>query len=274
MKTIALLQVYNEEKFVRRAILNRLPYVDKIIVSEGRLTVFGDMSMRSTDRTREIIKELAEQSSKVILLDPLDESAFDCCRSREQCEGLNKNYMLEKSGIEHGDIIHVLDADEFYSPEGLLWIIEQFAKDDKKRQCWPEEWQFAYNLKYAFPARHGSRFLRYINGSHFGETNHFFHGDFDLVLDKSFVVPRTKSGVCHLSWVKSPALIREKVVSFNRPTFTNWFNNKYLRWVQNKGEFMNGKILVEYTKVLPKELHDYTDDFCQEVSLNWRKYLI
>jgi len=274
MRTIALLQVYNEATFVERAILNRLPYVDRIIVTEGRLTVFGNMSMRSTDGTREIVERLARDHEKVVLLDPLPENAFSTCNNRERCEGINKNYMLDNSGIEHGDIVHVLDADEFYTPDGIMWIIEQFRKDDSKRQCWPEEWQFAYNLKLSFKARHGSRFLRFINGAHFGHTNHFFHGNYDLVKDKSFIVPRSISGVCHLSWNKHPSLIREKVVSFNRPDFTAWFNNVYLRWPSSGGHFLNNQSLQAHKLPLPKELEDFTDDFYSEIKANWRSYLI
>lgn len=279
-QVIALCQCYNEAQFIEPAILNRLPHVDKIIITEGLLTPFGNMSMRSTDGTRKIIKRLSRQHDKICLLEPLSKEWLAQGNTREVREGINKNYMLLNSGIEHGDIIHVLDADEFYDAEGIDWIINQFKNDDNKRQCWPEEWQFAYSLKLAFKARHGSRFLRYVDGAHFGQTNHFFHGNFDLVKDKSFIVPREISGVCHLCWTKSPQLIREKVISFNRNSFTNWYNTVYLRWpstnILHSQGFAEGQSeqLRTYCNHLPYELSNLSVDYFDEIKINWRKYLI
>jgi hypothetical protein len=252
--------------------------MDQIIITEGLLTPFGSMPLRSPDRTRECIEQwikTQDKEGKCKLLEPLTEVPGT---TREIREGFNKNYMLQNADLESGDIIHVMDADEFYSHEGIDWIISQFRKNDSIRQCWPEEWQFAYNLQLAFKARHGSRFLRFIKGAHFGNTNHFYHNGFDLLNDKSFIVPRKISGICHLAFAKHPKLIREKVISFNRLSFTKWYNERFLRWPSRPdvNGFAEGQIepLKKRSITLPDELIGFTGDWFQEIELHWRAYLI
>lgn len=282
MKVIALIQVYNEKPLIKACLENRYPHMDQIIITEGLLTPFGSMPMRSPDGTRDCIEQWIkdhDREGKCKLLEPLSEIPG---ATREAREGFNKNYMLKNADIEPGDILHVLDADEFYSHHGIEWIITEFRKNDNIRQCWPEEWQFAYNLQLAFKARHGSRFLRFIKGAHFGKTNHFYHDDYDLVKDKSFCVPRNLSGVCHLAFAKHPKLIREKVISFNRPSFTAWFNNIYLRWpsevrLQSRG-FAEGQqeSLQPYLGDYPPELKMLLGkiNYLPELQQNWRQYVI
>jgi hypothetical protein len=280
MRIIALMQVYNEASFVAQCLQNRYHYVDKMVITEGLLTPFGNMPAESSDRTRELIQEwimVHDIDKKCELL----EARRMPGKTREEMEGHNKNRMLAEAKPNPGDVIHIMDADEFYDPKGFKWIVDRFRACDKIRQCWPEEWQFAYNLSWAFPSRHGSRFLRYVKGAHFGKTNHFFHGDFDLVNDRSFVVPRETSGVCHLCWAKHPSLIREKVVSFNRPSFTKWFNDIYLRWPSKKNLFGRGyaegqrEPLRLYDGHLPHELKcSFHEDHFPELCTSWEKYLI
>jgi len=281
MRVIALMQVYNEADCILPCLRNRYDFMDKIIITEGLLSPFGNMPLESPDGTRERIKEwiaTLDQDHKCELL----ESRRMPGKTREEMEGHNKNRMLAAARPEPGDIVHIMDGDEFYSANGLKWIIDKFRACSKLRQCWPEEMQFAYNLKLAFPSRHGSRFLRYVKNAHFGKTNHFFHGTFDLVHDKSFIVPREISGVCHLCWVKRPSLIREKVISFNRQSFTKWFNDIYLRWPSTESLHKNGyaegqhEPLQSYHGSLPKELlyQYYNWDYTAELKEDWQKYLI
>ena len=282
MQVVALIQVYNEAPLIEACLENRYPHVDRIVITEGLLTPFGNMPMRSPDGTRERIERWIrslDKEGKCKLLEPLSEVPGT---TREAREGFNKNYMLQNAELEPGDIIHIMDADEFYSHEGIDWIITKFRKNDTIRQCWPEEWQFAYNLYLAFESRHGSRFLRYIKGAHFGKTNHFYHDGYDLVKDKSFCVPRSLSGVCHLAFAKHPALIREKVVSFNRPSFTTWFNNIYLRWPSETNLIHHGFAegqrapLKVYKGEHPPELKQFikTINYLKELQDNWQHYVI
>jgi hypothetical protein len=282
MKVIALMQLYNEAELAEICLSNRYNHMDKIIITEGLLTPFGNMPMRSPDGTRERVAKWIETydiAHKCRLLDPLSEVPGT---TRETREGFNKNYMLKHANVEDNDILHIMDADEFYNHNGIEWIIYQFRNNNAIRQCWPEEWQFCYNLRLAFKSRHGSRFLRYCTGAHFGKTNHFYHDRYDLVKDKSFIVPRKISGVCHLAFAKHPELIREKVISFNRPSLTAWFNNIYLRWPNEtnlcRQGFAEGQSepLVPYYGSYPPELSQLinTTDYFNEVKDNWKQYLI
>jgi len=243
MRVIAFLQVYNEEMFVEHAIMNRLQYVDEIIITEGRLTPFGNLPMRSTDSTRNIVERLSKDYDKIVLLDSLPESAFNNCINREACEGINKNYMLSNSSIQNNDVIHILDCDEFYTNSGINFIIDTFKNNDPLLNVLVMEYQFAYNLKHYFDSGHTGRWMRFKNGSKFKDTNHFFVNGSDVSADRSIVIERENSGVYHLCWVKPPELIREKVISFNRLRFTIWFNRVYLVWPLNSQQaYLNNRM--------------------------------
>ena len=290
MKVIALLQVYNEEMFVEHAIMNRLKYVDQIIVTEGKLTPFGNLPMRSTDATRSIVERLSLKYKNVILLDPLPESAFSNCVNREACEGLNKNYMLSHSSVEDNDIIHILDCDEFYTNAGISFIIDTFKNNDSLLNVLIMEYQFAYDLKHYFDSGHTGRWMRFKNGSKFKDTNHFLVNGEDISADRNVVIDREDSGVYHLCWTKPPKLIREKVISFNRPRFTAWFNKVYLMWPLNsqqayynnyiitgKSGFCEGQPhllkLLEWS--LPKEIKMLSSiSYWDDVIENHEKYII
>lgn len=277
-----LTQAYQEAELIDAFLFNRYPHMDKIIISEGLLTPFGNMAMTSPDGTRQKIEKWIrenDKANKCILLSTLTEDFFNGCNNREVREGKNKTRMLQAAHPEENDILHIGDIDEIYDHEGIDWIIRQFKKDNNKKQCWPEEYQCCYNLQLAFNARHGSRFLRYKKGAKFTTTNHFIVDGVDYVRDKSFIVPREVSGVIHLAFAKHPIHIKEKVISFNRASFTNWFNNIYLKWPQNpffdRG-FAEGQSepLGPFYGQLPPELENLNIDYFDEVKNNWQRYLI
>ena len=121
--------------------------------------------------------------------------------------------------------------------------------------------------------------MRYQTGSKFGNTNHFITVEgVDVTKNLGLIIPREVSGVAHLCWVKHPLLIREKVISFQRHSFTHWFNTRYLRWPGNPDNrgFAEGQRepLVEYKGKLPVEIRDIQDDYLEELEQNWTSYLI
>ncbi len=233
MQTISIAQIYNEEEFAERALAWIYPLVDKIIISEGRLTPFGQLSKYSNDGTRNIVIKWIQKNdikNKIKLVDAYEGNALN----REGCEGNNKNHLLSIAEPEHGDLIIIHDFDEFFPQNQFADIIEMFRKYPDINHIPVEEYQFAYSTKLFFNASHDGRFMRYVKGAHFGSTNHFIYPDgTDITKDYRNLRTREKSGMCHLCWVKSPHLIREKVISFNRPSFTSWFNWVYLVWPLN-----------------------------------------
>lgn len=236
MQTIALMQAYNEGLFIHQQLSWLMDCVDEIIITEGCLSPFKNQSIRSCDSTRnsiKIFKETYDKNNKIKYYDAF--IADPVPRNREGYEGLNKNFMLKKSSIEHGDLIYIADCDEFWDPNRFNSIMEKFKNDDKIRHIPVEEHQFAYGLKLCFNAEHNGRFLRYITGSKFGDTNHFIHPDVgDITKDYSHLAKRSDTQMCHLCWSKHPSFVKQKVESFQRPSFTAWYNNVYLEYPDQK----------------------------------------
>lgn len=232
MKVIALIQAYNEALFIEQYIRHMEPLVDGMIITEGLLSPFGGLSQRSPDGTYDIIdKETKGRNHIIFARENVDTSQ---ATTREKCEGINKNRMLKqvenKFGLEDGDVIFIGDVDEFFLPESFAMHVDLMREHPEWNFIRSEEWQYAYNFNLAFKSSHG-RFMRYKKGSKFGTTNHFKHPDgFDITRRPDYVVPRVEAGFFHFCWVKHPQDVRAKVVSFNRPSFTRWFNEVYLEW--------------------------------------------
>ncbi len=230
MKVICLTQAYNEGMFMHQYLQCIYPLIDEWIITEGNISPFGNQSKRSNDNTRGEIKtfiELYDKKNKIKFYDAFEANLPP--RNREDYEGLNKNFMLKKTSIEHGDLVVIGDCDEFWKEERFLQIVERFRNGDKLEHVPVEEYQFAYNLRTYFNAEHNGRFMRYVNGAKFGSTNHFIYPDGrDITKDYSSLAKREDTGMCHLCWCKHPLQIREKVISFGRPSFTKWYNAVYL----------------------------------------------
>jgi len=232
MKVIALCQAYNEAMFIHQSLSWAYEVCDQIILTEGCLTPFSNQTRRSQDRTRTTIKcfiETYDRQDKIKYYDAF--IADPAPRNREEYEGMNKNFMLKKSDVEHGDLIFILDVDEFWDPNRFNSIVKRFKNNDKIVHVPVQEHQFAYGLNLCFNAEHNGRFMRFLSGSKFGATNHFVHpGGTDVTKDYSCLALRDETQMCHLCWSKHPAFIKQKVESFQRPSFTAWYNNVYLQY--------------------------------------------
>lgn len=272
MKIVALCQAYNEELFIRRNLENVHDLVDQIVVTEGALTPHGSLPQQSTDRTwREILEFMRMKDDTPVedrwettrhgILRKKSEHATiggedfffnhgvrslgkitampacqDEAQTREKWEGNNKNMMLGCADLEDGDLIYILDCDEFIPRSKLEEIFEYFRQNPHANCARMREKQFAYGFKWWFPSSH-PRFLRYKKDRHFATTNHFIENVFDTSCENNVrKVNITRNvdvefdGMLHFCWSKHPLLIREKVVSFNRESFTRWFNEVYLVW--------------------------------------------
>lgn len=282
MKVIALAQVYNESLLLDRGFKWIYPLVDQIVISEGKLTPFGNLSLRSTDTSREVIQEWVnkDKSGKIVFIDAVEGSA----NNREQSEGNNKNNLLRHSSVEHGDLIFIWDIDEFWFPSRFISVVDKFRRNDTIEHVPVQEYQFAYNLHLYFNAEHNGRFMRYVDGAKFGSTNHFIYPDGrDISKDYSHLVKREETQMCHLCWVKSPHLIREKVLSFNRPSFTAWYNRVYLKWPFNpEGAYLNNNTIPpHYGKGFAEGQQERIQEFIgvlpytiSDLDVDWLPYII
>ena len=288
MQVIAMMQVYREGLFIERALEWIYPLVDRIIVTEGLLTCHGDFSVRSDDGTCEKImnfKSSRDPQNKIFVHNTY-KSPDGHHISREAYEGHNKNWMLKRIKPENGDLLFIHDADEFWKRDNFLRVVDKFRNNDQLRSMVFEEWQFAYGLKYCCLASHGGRFMRYVDGARFKGTNHLTYPDgTDISKKHDGIVPREDTQFYHLCNSKHPLDIRQKVLSFGRPSFTNWYNNCYLTWPVNPdvayenntrlsrpmgwpgGGYLEGQThkLFEFEGELPEVL--------QDLDLNWIDYI-
>lgn len=278
MRVIALAQCYNEELFIRRNLNNVKDLVDRVVVTEGVLSPHGDLRRASEDGTYdEIVRFVEQEDSKCDVL--FLESWGSLESSREAWEGRNKNMMLRESGVEDGDVIYILDADEFIPPNVLEDVVDRFKRDDSLNCVRMREKQFAYGFSWYFPSSH-PRFFRYREGSRFGTTNHFKHPN---GVDLSRRPDLDVDGMFHFCWSKHPLRVREKVLSFNRPSFTAWFNQVYLVWPSDpERAYANNKLIPPYhgtgfTEGMHEPLRMNNDPLPREVSdlidVDWTEYV-
>lgn len=239
-KRICLTQVYNEEWLIANYWKHIYPHVDTWIITEGLLSPHINQAFcRSTDSTRFVLDKLSKEQdpdSKVIVVDSFHNPN---CKSREQAEGLNKNKMLDIACPNDGDIIFIGDCDEFWgagfmaegsSLDRCFEAIIDSQHDHVALECF----NFVYNLKQGFKGSIDGRFMRYRAGDRFGDTNHFIGSDGkDKTKNHSIVLPLEFTNLLHLSYAKHPLTIKAKVKSFNRRTFTNWYNYCYLEGAEN-----------------------------------------
>lgn len=276
MKIVVLTQAYQEQLLINRYLHHLYPLVDQWIITCANLSPFYKAPQE--DNTRQLIQEFVAQhdtKGKIKFLDTPELSGKD----REGFEGSMKNYMLENSDIEHGDLLIIGDVDEFWDQDRFEYVCKLFTKNDKIENIPIEEWQFAYNLDLCFEAEHSGRFIRYVNGSKFGNTNHFIYPDGrDVTKDYKYLLRRAITQMCHLCWVKNPELIKQKVLSFNRYSFKCWYQNVYLVYplnpevaYQNNSRippyygtgFAEGqhRKLVEFKGTLPEAIRDLDVDW-------------
>jgi hypothetical protein len=279
MRVIGLMEVYNEEDLARRVIENRIEHIDRILIAEGSLAINRNLPERSTDNTMAVLKEMeAKYPDQIFIAPPIPIERMRG-HSREAQHGINKNYLLEFSDIEPGDVIHLMDTDEFYGGEGLWDILRIFRMYDEVQHVQIGEYQYAYNLRWWFPASHLGRFIRFQKGGRYTASNHFLVDGKDVIKDRRVSLSRKRSQMTHLCWVKHPRLIRDKVLTFDRPSLTKWYNERFLRW-PSQGNTIDGfaegqtEPLRNQPVALPNELVDFTDDWLPEIRDNWREYLI
>lgn len=281
MKIVSIHLAYNEGNLIYKNLLHLYDFIDEMLVWEGTLSPFSDQPIHSTDNTIEEIQRFIKEKDtknkiKLFTTDKI------LANKREECEAIAKNIMLAGSNIENGDLLTMIDVDEFYLPEGFYNITEMFRNYNDMESLWVEEYQHAYRIGLCFDAEHQGRFMRYKIGAKYTASQHFFYPNDKRDISKiGQLWPRRLTGFHHLCWVKHPTLIREKVLTFKRQSFTYWYNNCYLAWpfdpetayhnnrnisVANGwsglgyAEGQDGR-LYEFKGELPKALEGYSPDW-------------
>jgi hypothetical protein len=89
--------------------------------------------------------------------------------------------------------------------------------------------------------------MRYLDGAKFGDTNHFFIDGRDITKDYRYLQKREDTNMWHLCWSKRPECIREKCISYNRPSLETWFNFVYLNWpFRAEAAYHNNSLIPPY----------------------------
>lgn len=282
MHIIALGQIYNEGLFIQRALDWIYPLVDKIILTEGCLSPFGQQPKHSVDDTVELVKEWIakhDHKNKINFLPSFDDGIPP---NREEFEGRNKNMMLKIANPEPGDLIYIFDVDEFWEPSRFIRICDLFRMNDSLLHVPVEEWQLAYGTKLAFKASHDGRFMRYKKGSKFGATNHFFVDGKDVTKDYSHLQTRDATNMMHLCWSKHPVFVREKCLSYKRPSLESWFNWVYLEFpFSSDNAYNNNSCITPYNGTgFAEGQHEKLEEFTgilppaiRHLSVDWMDYI-
>jgi hypothetical protein len=248
MKTIALAMMYDEEAFAYKSLQNIYNVVDQIIVSDISVSPFNQPLHSSDNTFKEIQRFIKNEDikNKIKIFKPHESLGTE---KRENLEAICKNKMLKMSDIEDGDIIYMVDIDEFFLPECIEFIKSKFKKNDHMVHTRLYEKQFAYNMSLYFNSSHDGRFLRYRKGAFYTASQHFHHtvDGPDLTKIHTHDIPREEVEFFHLCWVKHPLLLRNKVLTFKRPSFTNWWNFVFLCWpIDDQQAYKNNKTLPPY----------------------------
>lgn len=284
-KIIALSKVYNESWLIEKSLHWYYPLVDQLVISEGKTTPFGNLPKFSIDGTREKIEQFISKydyQNKIILVDAFEGSNS----SRSIAGGHNQNMLLSHANIKDGDIIFILDCDEFFGINGFNLHTNIMKTSSSINFIKSQEWQFAYNMKLAFKSSHG-RFMRYTTGSKFTKVNNLVYSNGVIVKNNpDMVIKLDVAEFYHLSCAKHPLNIREKIISFNLPYLTQWYNEVYLIWpidaeqaYKNNQELSKSKgwIGTGFGCGLGNKLEVYTGTFpsiLKDINIDWLEYII
>jgi hypothetical protein len=89
--------------------------------------------------------------------------------------------------------------------------------------------------------------------------------------------------MCHLCWLKHPKLVRQKVESFQRPSFTSWYNHVYLKYpfTPEQAYYNNSRIPPYFGKGFAEGQHARLEEFegklpevLQDMEIDWTSYII
>lgn len=132
MRTTIAMIVYNEEQFLELNLRNHYKLADKIIIVEGAVGKYAEVtgSYTSTDRTIEIIELFPDLHKKITLVKP--KRAW-----RDKVEMQNEFCKRAEDGI-----LLKIDADEFYHPKDIERMIRVFENDPKLALIYPYWYHF------------------------------------------------------------------------------------------------------------------------------------
>lgn len=265
---IALIMAYDEGPFIYNNLLNHYDLFDVIVVFEGTCSINSQPAHSSDNTIEEINRFIRGKDIKhKIKFISQDYRSYKKFGNREELEGFIKQQMLLTAKPWHGDIICLIDADEFHNPESLYNEIEIVKNNDKINHLILEEWQFCYSLSLYVNASHESRVWRFVNGAKYTNSNHIIYPDgTDISKDRSYIIPREQSNFFHLSYFKYPNLIKNKVLTFNRHSFTQWYNNCYLLWPQSPEKaYENNRIISQHMGWEAKDNAGFLEGQCNKI---------
>jgi glycosyltransferase involved in cell wall biosynthesis len=245
MKIVCLIQTFNNEDLIEKCIKCVQPYVDSIIICIGSVSITKQNVNK--DNTEQIVQQMCQQYNNIYITKHKNEG-----KTREQKEGSVKTNMLKFAEqaelIDNDDWCFTVDSDEFYHEyeiENLISLLKtKYANFDCGRI---NEWQFAYNLSLCFPSSHG-RFVKYKKNSYVKSTHRLIWPNGKSPWQgKSFTVDKNECMMYHLSYAQHPEKIRFKVLSFNRPSLTQWYNTVYLEFPDNPQQaYLNNSKILPY----------------------------
>ena len=147
MKLVGLLCCFVMEDWIEMSIRQGVEMVDELIVAIGP---FNDFFLKLADKTEEIAEKF-KGHEKIKFVNTVNHPLNS--RKENRCATLNK--MMLAADLEIGDVIWILDADEYFTQTAIK-TIRDFISDENNifDLITLQERYFAINMRYYVTAHH------------------------------------------------------------------------------------------------------------------------
>jgi len=215
MKIAVLIIAYNEERYIGACIKQWEGLVDKVVVLLSAKPWNGVPS--EADRTEMIARKMG---AEVIIQDwrtEAEQRSWGCARLYDY------------------DFVIINDADEFYTREDRVKIIEHLEKN-KNEPCFrcPNMVTYWKTPEYIFDPPDGHKPIIVVNPKKvkFYEHRQPMPVEETKLQEYQPIIPVTMH---HFSWVRSDKEVKEKIEHYSHADIIkpNWYEDVWLKWEPN-----------------------------------------
>lgn len=244
-KIAAMICALNEEEYIEYAIQQVIGVVDDIIVVLGTKPWNWKKDVPfEYDKTEQIVRRLGQTNTNIhILWAPVpvfakDKNDAKACQNAQRQIALDKIKQLYPN--EKYRYCFWLDADEFYTKEGLEKLLQIVDKNKEHYNSFSVPFRFywrsfQYKLVFKEPVRRVNRVFRVWDDTHYrvGKYNKISSAP------PSYEINPQEIKCHHMTTCRTEESMRFKILTRayaeGRETrLLNWYNNVFLEWPNNK----------------------------------------
>ena len=235
MKIIGLLTAWACEDWIELSIKQALELVDELIIAIG---AFDDYFKKIEDKTLQRAKKYFD-NDKIKVIETTNNPSFS--KSENKCATLN--HMIQVSDhIQKGNILWILDSDEFYSEDSVKEIMD-FIKINDFDEIRVHDRFFCINLNYYLDTIHGRILKIKASNPYFTPTQKIHPRP------KKVVTLLKKNPMFHYSLLTGEQIKGLLWMSDNFIHKFYWYRKIYLKYDPNKEQYWmekNRKITGHY----------------------------